>query len=305
MTRYVAIRLAQAALTIYLILTLTFVLARMAGDPTALLLPAETNSEDAEIYRKAIGLDKPLFEQYINYLKGAVQLDFGRSLRGGGPALDFITERLPATLKLAGVSLVVSIVLALGLGLIIELTNSNRLRTFILSGALLREAIPAFVFALMLILLFGVKLKWLPFIGMNGFSSYVMPVATLSSATLALYLRVLRSNFSDERSKEYMRTALAKGESRPYAIIREAFPNVLLPFITVVALNLGFLIVGSVLVETVFSWPGVAYAMVQAVTQRDFPVIQAGVIMIATVFVVVNIIADIVSSKLDPRIELS
>jgi peptide/nickel transport system permease protein len=304
MARYIMIRLGQAVLTIFLILTLTFVLARMAGDPTALLLPPETNAADAAAYKHAIGLDKPLGTQYVNYIVGALHLDFGKSLRGGGPALDFVTSRLPATLELAGASLVVSLILALGLGLTIELTSSKRIRTAILSAALVREAIPAFVFGLLLIIVFGVKLEWLPFIGKNGPKSFVLPVLTLSSVTLSLYLRILRSSFAQERSQDYVRTALAKGSSRWHIVMREAFPNVLLPFVTTVAVNIGFLIVGSVLVETVFSWPGMAFAMVQAVQQRDFPVIQAGVILIATVFVLINLITDIVCSKLDPRIAL-
>jgi peptide/nickel transport system permease protein len=305
MARYIVIRLVQAIVTIWAVLSLTFVLAHMAGDPSALLLPPESSPAAIAAYRHAIGLDRPLGVQYLTFLGDASHFDFGNSLRGGGPALDFVTARLPATLELAGVSLAVSLVLALGLGLTIELTSSKRLRTFILSLALIREAVPVFVFGLLLIIVFGVKLQWFPFIGKAGPDSFVLPVATLSSVTLALYLRVLRSSFAQERSQDYVRTALAKGASRSHIVLREAFPNVLLPFVTTVAVNAGFLIVGSVLVETVFSWPGMAYAMVQAVEQRDFPVIQAGVILIAIVFIAVNTIADIVCSRLDPRIALA
>jgi peptide/nickel transport system permease protein len=302
--RYLAGRSAQAVLTIFLVVALTFVLARIAGDPTALLLPATATDADAAAFRAALGLDQPIIVQFGAYLADIVRLDFGDSLRGGGPAFDMVLDRLPATLSLAGISLLVSLVLALGLGLVVELTRSERLRSAILALALLREAIPVFVFGLLLVLVFGVQLQWLPFIGRDGFASYLMPVATLSSMTLALYLRILRSSFGGEEGQDYVRTAVAKGASRRHVVLKETLPNVLLPFVTTVAINLGYLVVGSVLVESVFSWPGIAYAVVEAVTQRDFPVIQAGVVAMAVVFVVINLLADLISAKLDPRVRL-
>jgi len=302
--RYLAGRSAQALLTIFLVVALTFVLARIAGDPSALLLPATATEQDAAEFRRALGLDQPVAVQFAGYLADLARLDFGNSLRSGGPAVDVILERMPATLSLAGISLLVSLVLALGLGLVVELTSSERLRSAILGLALLREAIPVFVFGLLLVLIFGVQLRSLPFIGREGPASYILPVATLSSLTLALYLRILRSSFGAEEGQDYVRTALAKGASHRHVVVRETLPNVLLPFVTTVAINLGYLVVGSVLVESVFSWPGVAYAVVEAVTQRDFPVIQAGVIAMAVVFVAVNLIADLVIARLDPRVRL-
>ncbi|MEV1294192.1 ABC transporter permease [Pseudonocardia sp. NPDC049635] len=304
MLRYLAGRCAQAVLTVFVVVALTFVLARIAGDPTALLLPATATAEDAAEFRQALGLDRPLLTQFVQYLADVSRLDFGESLRGGGPAFDVVLDRMPATLSLAGISLLVSLVLALGLGLVVELSRSERLRSAILALALLREAVPVFVFGLLLVLVFGVHLQWLPFIGRDGPATYVLPVLTLSSMTLALYLRILRSSFGGEEGQDYLRTAAAKGASRRYTILREALPNVMPPFVTTVAINLGYLVVGSVLVESVFSWPGVAYTVVEAVTQRDFPVIQAGVIAMAVVFVVINLLADLISAKLDPRIRL-
>lgn len=302
MARYLAGRSTQAALTIFLVVALTFVLARIAGDPTALLLPA--TEADAAEFRRALGLDQPIIVQFLSYLGDMFRLDFGESLRGGGSAFDVVMDRIPATLSLAGISLLVSLVLALGLGLVVELTRSERLRSAILALALLREAVPVFVFGLLLVLVFGVGLEWLLLIGRDGAASYIMPVATLSSMTLALYLRILRSPFGGEEGQDYVRTAVAKGASRRHVVLRETLPNVLLPFVTTVAINLGYLVVGSVLVESVFSWPGVAYAVVEAVTQRDFPVIQAGVVAMAVVFVAINLLADLVSARLDPRVRL-
>lgn len=304
MIGYALSRVWQSLLTIVLVLVVVFVLARLAGDPTALLLPPTATDADADAFRAAYGLDKPLPEQFFLYVKDAFQFDFGQSLRGGGPAATFILERLPATLWLAAVSLVVSLVLALGIGLLVELTTSERLRTVVLGLALVREAVPVFVFGLLAILVFGVWLGWFPFIGFHGPLSFVLPVLTLSSATLAMYLRILRSSFAGEERREYVRTAFAKGATRRHVVLREVLPNVLLPFVTTVAINLGYLIVGSVLVESVFSWPGVAYAVVQAVEQRDFPVIQAGVVLMALVFVVFNLVADLVNARIDPRVQV-
>lgn len=301
---YLVKRLAQAAVTVLIVVSLTFVLARIAGDPTALLLPPQSDQATIDAFRSALGLDRPLADQYVMFLGDALRLDFGDSLRGGGSALAMVLERLPATLTLTGLSLLVSLLLAAGLGLAAELTSRSWVRTTILSVALVREAVPVFVFGLLLILVFGVKLAWWPFIGNTGPASYILPVATLSSMTLALYLRVLRSSFAEERGSDHVRTALAKGETRWRIVVREALPNVLLPFVTTVAVNVGVLIVGAVLVETVFSWPGMTYAMVLAVQQRDFPVIQAGVIVIAVVFIGVNTLADVVTVLLDPRVAL-
>jgi len=304
--RYIAIRCGQGLLTIFCIVSLTFVLARVAGDPTALLLPPEASAEDAAAYRAALGLDQPMLVQYVQFLGDVVRLDFGESLRSGTSATEAVLSRVPATLKLAGISMVVSVLLAIALSLVSELIDRPSVRTFILTASLLREAVPAFVFGIGLIYVFGVNLRWFPFIGSTqGAASYVLPVATLSTMTLALYLRMLSSSFAEERGRDYIRTAMAKGASRFHIVLREAFPNVMLPFVTVVALNLSAVIVGSVLVETVFSWPGLAYAMVQAVQQRDFPVIQAGIIIIAVVFVIVNTASDFLAARLDPRITLS
>lgn len=305
MVGYALSRVWQSLLTILLVLVVVFVLARLAGDPTALLLPPEATDADIAAFRHAYGLDKPIPEQFVVYVLDAFHFDFGQSLRGGGSAAAFILQRLPATLWLAAVSLVVSLVLALGIGLLVELTTSERLRTFVLGLALVREAVPVFVFGLLSILVFGVWLGWFPFIGFNGPLSFVLPVATLSSATLAMYLRILRSSFAGEERREYVRTAIAKGATRRHLVLREVLPNVLLPFVTTVAINLGYLIVGSVLVESVFSWPGVAYAVVQAVEQRDFPVIQAGVVLMAVVFVVFNLLADLVNTRIDPRVKVA
>jgi len=305
MIAYTISRIWQSALTVVLVLVVVFVLARLAGDPTALLLPPTATEADAAAFRSALGLDQPLPQQFLSYVVDAVRFDFGQSLRGGGSAATFVLERLPATLWLAAVSLAVSLVMALGVGLLIELTPNEKLRTAILGLALVREAVPVFVFGLLAILVFGVWLQWLPFIGFDGPLSFVLPVLTLSSATLAMYLRILRSSFAGEERREYVRTAIAKGATRRHVVVREVLPNVMLPFVTTVALNLGTLIVGSVLVESVFSWPGVAYAVVQAVEQRDFPVIQAGVVLMAVVFVVFNLLADLVNTRIDPRIEVS
>jgi peptide/nickel transport system permease protein len=304
MARYLGKRVLGGLLTIFLVLTFTFVLARLAGDPVALLVPITATDDEIAAYRTALGLDLPLPVQYWNFITSAVHLDFGNSLRSNRPAFEIIMERLPATLSLASAAFVSSLVVALGLGLVNELTRSRVVRSTILGFSLVRDAMPTFVFGLIMIYIFGVQLHVLPFIGNRTPASFVMPTITLATMTLALYLRLLRSGFAEELGKDYVRTAVSKGSSRFHLIVREVFPNVLPPFVTIVALNLGGLIVGSVLVEAVFSWPGIAYAIIEAVDQRDFPVIQAGVVVVATVFVAVNIIADVLNIRIDPRVRV-
>ena len=298
-------RVLQSVLTIFGVLTATFFLVRLAGDPAALLLPVEATDRDIAEFRRALGLDQPLPVQYLKFLLNAVEGDFGVSLRQRTSALGLVIERLPATLELALTAFVLGIVLAFLLGLAMRLSNSPRLRAVIMWAALIRQAIPVFWFGLLLILLFAVNLRWLPSLGRGTIAHLVLPALTLATYELALYLRLFNSSLAAESQQDYVRTAYAKGQSRANVLLRHMLPNALLPLITIAGINLGLLLGGTVVTETVFSWPGVGRLIVQSVGQRDYPVIIAGVVVVCLIFVIVNLIVDLLYAYLDPRVRLS
>ena len=305
MIYFIVRRTIQSVLTVLGVVTFTFFLVRLAGDPAALLLPVEASDEDIARLRAALGLDQPWIVQYWKFLAHAVEGDFGVSLRQRTPALDLVLERLPATLELALTSFVLGMVLAFGVGLLMRLSTSARLRSAILWLALVRQAIPVFSFGLILILIFSVWLRWLPSLGRGTLAHLVLPSLTLATYELALYLRLFNASLNVEQRQDYVRTAYSKGQSRAKVIIKHMLPNALLPLITVAGINLGLLLGGTVVTETVFSWPGVGRLVVQSVSQRDYPVIVAGVFIISLTFVLVNLLVDIIYAYLDPRVRLA
>ena len=295
----------QSVLTVIGVLTASFFLVRLSGDPTVLLLPVEATDADIANLRAALGLDQPLIVQYLKFLLNAAQGDFGTSLRQRTSALSLVVERLPATLELALTAFFLGILLAFVLGVIMRLANSRRLRAAIMWVALARQAIPVFSFGLLMILLFSVTLRWLPSLGRGGIDHLVLPAVTLATYELALYLRLFNASLATEQRQDYVRTASAKGQSRSKIILRHMLPNALLPLITIAGINLGVLLGGTVVTEMVFSWPGVGRLIVQSVGQRDYPVIIAGVVVVSLIFVAVNLLVDLLYAFLDPRVKLA
>jgi peptide/nickel transport system permease protein len=305
MAGFLVRRLLQSALTLLGVLTATFFLVRLAGDPTTLLLPVEATTDEVANFRTALGLDQPLLVQYMKFVAHAVEGDFGISLRQRTPALELVLERLPATLELALTSFILGLILAFAIGLAMRLSGSARLRSAVMWIALARQAIPVFWFGLLLILLFSVTLQWLPSLGRGGVTHLILPAITLSTYELALYLRLFNSSLAIEAKQDYVRTAFAKGQSRSKIVIKHMLPNALLPLVTIAGINLGLLLGGTVVTETVFSWPGVGRLIVQSVSQRDYPVIIAGVFVVCLIFMVVNLIVDLLYAYLDPRVRLA
>lgn len=305
MAGFIIKRLLQSILTIAGVITAAFFLTRLAGDPAILLLPPEATPEDVERLRAALGLDQPLLVQYVLFMGKAFTGDFGMSLRQAIPAMDLVIERVPATLELALSSFVVGIGLAFVLGILMRMTRHGWVRDVITWVALGRQAIPIFSFGLVLILIFSIQLKWLPSYGRGTFSHLILPALTLGTYELALYLRLFNASLAAEQRNDYVRTAFAKGQGRVQVLLKHMLPNALLPLVTVAGINLGMLLGGTVVTETVFSWPGVGRLIVQSVSQRDFPVIIAGVFLISLVFVVINLIVDILYGFLDPRVRLA
>ncbi len=305
MARYLLSRLLGSAATLLAVLTFVFLLVRLSGDPVRLMLPNQATAEDVAEMRHALGLDASLPVQYFGFMRSALQGDLGESLRQGRPALDIVLERMPATLELALISFGIGFFIAVALAVISEVSGSKRLHTAILWIATARQSVPPFLFGILLVLMFSVKLNALPAIGRNDWTSYVLPVATIASFEVALYLRLIGSAFEEMRTSDWVRTARAKGISRPRLVAGHMLPNALLPVITVAGVNLGVLIGGLVVLETVFNWPGLGRLIIDSVSQRDFPVVQAGVLMIACAFVVINLLVDFIYAALDPRVRHS
>jgi peptide/nickel transport system permease protein len=305
MAGFLTRRLLQSFLTLLGVLTATFFLVRLAGDPATLLLPVEATQDEIAAFRTALGLDQPLPVQYVKFLTHALEGDFGVSLRQRTPALELVLERLPATLELALTSFILGLALAFAVGVAVRLSGSARLRTFVMWVALARQAIPVFWFGLLLILLFSVTLRWLPSLGRGGITHLILPAITLATYELALYLRLFNSSLAAEAKQDYVRTAFAKGQSRSQVLIKHMLPNALLPLVTIAGINLGLLLGGTVVTETVFSWPGVGRLIVQSVSQRDYPVIIAGVFVVCVIFMIINLIVDLLYAYLDPRVRLA
>ena len=294
-------RLAQALAVLFGVSIVVFLLLRLSGDPTSLMLPLEATPEEREAMRRQLGLDEPIFLQYLDFVWRAVQGDLGGSLRGGGPALELVLERLPATALLAGSAMLLAILIAFPIGVIAALKPGSALDRASTTFALFGQSIPNFWFGLILILIFAVQLRLLPTGGMGGFANLILPTVTLAFWSAARTARLIRSGMIEALSQDYVRTAKAKGLSRFTVVVRHGLRNVMLPVVTVIGLDLAVLLGGAVVTETVFAWPGVGRLVVDSIAQRDFPVVQAAVLVIAVIYVVVNLVVDLLYTVLDPR----
>ncbi|WP_432245707.1 ABC transporter permease [Arthrobacter sp. G.S.26] len=305
MPRYLLHRIAQAAFTLFCVLTFAFVLGRATGKPAGLLLPDNATADEVDALNGALGFNEPLHVQFGTFLANVLAGDFGQSYRQREPALDLVIERLPATFELAFWSFLLGLVLALAAALAIQLTGSRTLRSLFIWGGSLRQSVPDFFFALLAVLVFSVALGLLPSLGRMSPASLVLPVLTIATGQFVLYVRLMDAALSDQASQDYVRTAFAKGQSRARVLVSHMLPNALLPVLTMAGLNLGSLLGGTVVVEAVFAWPGLGQVLTDAVSQRDFPIVQAGLLVVALIFVTVNLAVDLLSAKVDPRVSLA
>jgi peptide/nickel transport system permease protein len=273
------------------------------GDPAKILLGERAPAAEVAALRTQMGLDDPFLVQFFNFIKNAVQGDFGRSLVTKRPVAEELFARFPATIQLAGSAVLIAVAIGIPVGIISAIKQYSFFDGATMTLALVGVSMPNFWQGLMMILLFSVYLRWLPSSGYGTFSHLIMPAATLGTSSAALITRMTRSSMLEVVRQDYIRTARAKGLDEKVVINKHALKNALIPVVTVIGLQFGYLLGGAVLTETVFSWPGVGRMMVDAIRQKDFPVVQAGVLMLALAFSLVNLFVDILYAYIDPRIK--
>lgn len=302
MLGYLVRRLFLVLVVVWGAATLAFGLLYLSGDPVNLLLPLDSTPEVRAAFRASLGFDQPLHVQYGRYLWNALQGDFGISLRSNAPALQLVLERMPASLLLAGSGLLFAILLGVPAGVYAALNRGRASELGVMTLALLGQSIPVFWLSLMLMLVFGLQLRWLPISGYGTWQHLVLPTIALGTFTAAAITRLTRNGVLQELRGDYVRTARAKGAPGLVVVYRHALRNAAIPVVTVIGLQLGTLLSGAVITETIFAWPGVGRFVLTAVSQRDFPVVQASVIVFAVLLAFVNLMVDLSYLILDPRV---
>ena len=306
MRAYILRRVAQSALTLLGVSVLVFVILRvLPGDPARMLLPdGAPESAVAELNRQ-LGLREPFIVQYGLFLKSVAHGDFGQSFQYRAPALRVVLERLPATIQLTLAAMLITIAAGVSLGIFTAVRRGTRYDVAGTIVAVLGQSLPNFWLGIMLILLFGVALRWLPTSGFSGWTSLVLPAVTLAAFPMALVARLTRSSMLEILHRDYIRTGRAKGLAEGNVVFRHALRNAAIPVLTVIGLQIGALLGGAVITESVFAWPGMGKLIVDAIFFRDFPVVQTVLILSATVFVVINLVVDLLYTVIDPRIRYS
>jgi ABC-type dipeptide/oligopeptide/nickel transport system permease component len=286
------------------IVTLVFSLIHLVpGDPVQIMLGEGAHSNDVESLRHRLGLDRPILEQYRTYLKNLVRGDLGVSFRFGEPVGLIISERYPATLELAVLSLIVALVIAIPAGTCAATGPGKWFDRGITTLTLLGISVPNFVLGPMVIILFSLMLGWLPVSGRAGVRSYVLPAVTLGFSLSAILTRMVRASIIEELQEDYIKTARAKGLPEMKVLLKHALKNGLIPVVTVLGLQFGTLLAGAIITESIFSWPGLGRLTVQAINSRDYPLVQGCILVIALTYVLVNLLTDLAYGLLDPRIK--
>ncbi len=303
MVKFLFTRIGGALLSIAGVVCLVFLLIHLIpGDPVEMMLGESARIADRVALTQKLGLDKPLYDQFIGFVGGIFQLDFGYSFHANKPINQLLMERYPATLLLAVVSLIVALIIAIPLGALAATRKNTLADHWAMTFSLIGVSIPNFWMGQILILIFALGLGWFPVSGMNGVSSIVLPALTLGTALAAILSRMIRSTLLEVLGDDYIRTARAKGLSEKRVVFVHAFRNALLPVITLVGLQLGTLLAGAVITEKVFSWPGIGLLVVESIQKRDYPVVQACILVISITYVLVNVLTDVVYAIIDPRI---
>ena len=302
MLRFIASRLARAALTIAMVVTFAFIVLRLSGDPAQIIMGADAPPEAVDAFRTAWGLDEPIWVQYFSYFWAILQGDLGRSMRDGRDAIVLVTERIPATLALTLPALAIKICLGIPTGIYAALHRNSLADRVVMIIAVAGFTVPSFVLGLLLVLVFAVQLGWLPSGGQESWRHGILPVITLGLGGAAVLARFTRSAMLEVLGQPFIRTASAKGVPWRAVVTGHALPNAAIPTVTIIGFMVGTLIAGAVVVESVFSWPGVGRLLVVAVANRDLAVVQCILLLVAITMVCANLIVDLLYGLLDPRL---
>ena len=306
MLKYLCIRSLTALVVILGVATLVFMLIHIVpGDPVEVMLGESAQPADAEALRNALGLNLPLYQQWLNFMGHLGTLDLGTSLHTQRAISSLLGERMPATLLLACASLTIAIVIALPLGMLAAIRRDSRWDVMAMTFSMLGISIPGFWLGPLLIMVFSLWLGWFPVSGREGLSSLVLPAVTLGTALAALLARMVRAALLEVLYEDYIRAARARGLSTTAVVWRHGLINAALPIITVLGMQFGALLAGAVITETIFSWPGIGQLIVEALQKRDYPVVQACVLLISFSYVAVNLFTDLAYAVLDPRVRLA
>ena len=302
MQRYLFTRIIQSALLMFGVLVITFFMVRLTGDPARAMVPRDASPERIEEMREAMGFNDPLAVQFTRYIGGALRGDFGRSLHYRRPAMELVLERVPATIELTLAALAFALLLAIPLGVVGGTRPGTPWDTMARGFGLLGQTIPNFWLALMLIVVFSVNLRWFPTFGRGGLISIVLPAVALGFFPLGQFTRLVRSSVLEVRGEDYVRTAYSKGIEERQVLVRHVFRNVSVTLVSVVGIQFGYMLGGSIYIESIFSWPGIGRMINEAVQARDFPLVQAIAVFSAGFVVALNLLTDIAYALIDPRI---
>ncbi len=302
MRRYFVSSLIQSFSVLIAVLILVFFMVRITGDPAALMMSKEATPEQIDAFRHAMGFDRPLVVQFFDYVSKVVRGDFGDSLHYKVPALPLILERLPATIELATVALLMAVGIGVPLGLLGGSSPGSKWDFVARSVGLFGQAMPSYWLALMLIVVFAVHLGWFPTFGRGDVRSVVLPAFALSIATMGSLVRLTRSVVLEVRHEDYVRTAYSKGLTAQRVYLKHVLQNVAIPLVSVIGIQFGFMLGGSIYIETIFAWPGMGQVVAESVSNRDFPLVQSIAFFTSIVIVVLNFLTDLAYGWFDPRI---
>ncbi|MDP3416363.1 ABC transporter permease [Falsiroseomonas sp.] len=305
MVRFLLRRFTVAILVALTVLTLSFLLTRLSGDLAISIAGPNATQQDVELIRQAYGLNRPLAQQYLDWLLRAVQGDFGESFFFKDRVANLIAHRLPITLTLGLVGLALALVVALPLGIIAAVREGSYVDRGVMLVALIGQAMPSFWLGLILMVVLGLNLGWLPISGTGGWEYYVMPGIVLSFSAIPSLMRLTRSGMIEALSSDYIRTARAKGLSRLSILVKHGFRNAAIPVVSIAAVQLGFMLGGSIVIETVFAMHGVGYLAWESISKNDFPVVQAVILVLALIYIALTLLADLLNAVLDPRLRTS
>jgi peptide/nickel transport system permease protein len=302
---YVVSRLLQAAVALLGVTGVAFLLVSLSGDPAFILLTPEAGDEQRAAFRRIYGLDQPLPVQYARYVSHVARGDFGTSFAFGRPAILVVLERVPATLTLTATAVVLGLAVGIPAGVVAAVRAGALLDRLVMAMVLLGQSVPTFWLGLLMIRIFAVNLRWVPVSGYGTVLHLVMPALALGLYLAALLARLTRSEMLEALAQDYVRTARAKGLSEGAVTIAHALKNALLPIVTLIGLQLGALLGGAVVTETVFAWPGIGTLVLDAILRKDYPVLLAAVELVAAAFIVINMLLDLLYGYLDPRLRLA